>query len=227
MDEKKKAHEAGAAVTLSAGELQGIIAAAVKSAVEAVSAAGDKGKADLEALMGSDGETAFAQHQRMREIAESRAKPAQFCAFGSPTGAVGVAYVVASRTHATGRVTTFHAYEEPPQEQWGKDDWEKLPAKDQKQWKYGAFLRTDINSLVGQDAKMLPHAGPRRATLEEAIEDMRAIALRRDEEWASRMAVETRGGPPIPLPETVPGKLPATVAREPLPATVPSLPATV
>ncbi len=155
-------------------------------------------------------EEAFEAHQRMMHEATSRPIVSWYVAFRSlDTNARGVAYVTASRRHATGRVINLPHYEYPP----GSDrtiangglcamneivDQHGQPTAAFKQWRY-EFWKTDLRGLVGGEAKKLDALGPYRPTLEDALADLK--------DWSEHEAKKaqepaTESGP-IPAPEIV------------------------
>ena len=171
-------------------------------------------KATVEALKAIQPDTADLHTNKTRQEAERRARPHHWRAFRSSKGAIGVAYITESNAHKTGRVIKFDEYILPPEEQRPAYNLAKFHAKTgeplepYKTHLWFEFVREDTNAFGGQDASLLPDAGPPRATFEEALEDLSERELRRDEEFRSRAKAsdQTVVRSPIPLPATVPAK---------------------
>jgi len=129
-------------------------------------------------------EEAFEAHQRMMADARNRVVRSWYVAFVSrATKASGVAFVTASRRHASGRVINLAEYRYPD----GSDrsvangglcalaeivDTHGQLTPMFRQWRYSTFWKEDLRAFAGEDASKLDAIGPPRPTLEDALLDL-------------------------------------------------------
>jgi hypothetical protein len=135
----------------------------------------------------SSAEDAFHQAANFRELAEKKAISHQWRAFRTAKGAIGVAYITDSKTHAGGRVIKFESYEKPPEVQMPfteqKFDASGAPTERFKAWQYQEYYRDDARVLCGASVEKLPDAGPPRVSLDATKGDVEERRARRDAEF--------------------------------------------